>query len=144
VGRFERQRGRKRNQSEEDHPDVPMTAMIDVVFLLLVYFVMAMPQRDVIAHLDVYTPSAEAQPREEPADPPSLIRIGVQADGVRFDGVPVSLSRLDQFLGTLSKASTTQSVLITCGSDSRHGSLVMVLNLCARHGLTNLSVTSGL
>lgn len=119
-----------------------MTPMIDVVFLLLVYFVMTLQPTDLFAHLNVFTPSAEAA-TEAPKDPPSLIRIGVNPGGYTFDGLVVSSTQLESFLARLASASKTQSVLITCSVDSRHGRLVAVLNMCAKFELDNLSVVSG-
>ena len=140
--RNKRERARGRKAETEEHGEVPMTPMIDVVFLLLIYFVMTLQPLDVIAHLDAYTPSSEkTAPTRN--DPPSLIRIGVYAEGYTFDDAPVDEANLDTFLSVLARASKTQSVLIICDLDSRHGRLIRVLDMCAKHGLTNLSVVSG-
>lgn len=135
-----RRRQRKRSFDDGDG-EVPMTPMIDVVFLLLIYFVMTMEPVPIFAHLDVYTPSADRS-QQPPRDPPSLIRIGVYADGYTFDGVSVPFAQLEGYLLRLAEASTTQSVLIQCALDSPHGHLVRLLNVCAKHGLRNLSVVS--
>jgi len=134
-----RKRDRKRRVDENDG-GVPITPMIDVVFLLLIYFVATVEPIPIFAHLNVYTPSSDAPPKEKPVDPPSLIRINVHAEGFTFDGVPVNSRQLDGFLGTLARASKTQSVLIMCSLSAPHGQLVEVLNYCAKHELTNLSI----
>ncbi len=135
-----RKRNRNRDRDQEQ-PEIPMTPMIDVVFLLLIYFVMTLEPTDIFAHLNVYTPSTDAPPKEQ-KDPPSLIRIGIYPDGIAFDDVQVTVTQLEGFMSRLAAASTTQSVLITCSVDSVHGNLVEVLNLCAKYNLTNLSVVS--
>ena len=132
---------RERRRQPMEEGEIPMAPMIDVVFLLLIYFVMTMEPIDIFAHLNVYTPSSDTPPKEQ-KDPPSLIKIGIYPDGYTFDGVVVDFERLDGFLERLARASKTQSVLIQCGSDSRHGGLVRVLNSCAKYELTNLSVVS--
>jgi len=134
-----RKRGRKRRLDDDDG-GIPVTPMIDVVFLLLIYFIATLEPIPIFAHLNVYTPSPDAPPKEKPVDPPSLIRIEVHAEGYTFDGVPVTDRQLDGFLGTLARASKTQSVLIMCSMDAPHGKLVKVLNFCARHELENLSI----
>jgi biopolymer transport protein ExbD len=134
-----RKRGRKR-RFDDDDGGIPITPMIDVVFLLLIYFIATLEPIPIFAHLNVYTPSSDAPPKEKPVDPPSLIRIEVHAEGYIFDGVPVSENQLDGFLGTLARASKTQSVLIMCSLSAPHGRLVKVLDFCAKHGLTNLSI----
>ena len=132
---------RERRRQPMEEGEIPMAPMIDVVFLLLIYFVMTMEPIDIFAHLNVYTPSSDTPPKEQ-KDPPSLIKIGIYPDGYTFDGVVVDFERLDGFLERLARASKTQSVLIQCGSDSRHGGLVRVLNSCAKYELANLSVVS--
>jgi biopolymer transport protein ExbD len=102
---------------------------------------MTMEPTPIFAHLDVFTPSSDRS-QQPPKDPPSLIRIGVHGDGYTFDGVSVPFAQLDGFLSRLAQASTTQSVLIQCALDSPHGNLVQLLNVCAKYGLSNLSVVS--
>ena len=143
AGRRKKREGVKGRKLEAvELGEVPMTPMIVVVFLLLIYFLMTMQPLAVIAHLDVYTPSSDAQ-RATQQDPPSLIRIGVHRDGYTFDGTAVGEGNLETFLEVLARASKTQSVLIICDGASPHGRLVRVLDLCAKFGLTNLSVVSG-
>ena len=131
-----------RKVETDEHGEVPMTPMIDIVFPLLIYFLWTYQSLDVVAHLDVYTPSSE-RTATTPRDPPSLIRIGVYAHGYTFDETPVDEANLDTFLTLLARASKTQSVLIICDLESGHGRLIKVLDMCAKYGLTNLSVASG-
>ena len=134
-----KKRGKRKRDLRSDEIEVPMAPMIDVVFLLLIYFVMTIQPIEVPAHLDVLTPSSDLATKEQ-AEPPSLIRIGIYSDGFTFDGSTVNLHLMERFLGTLSKASMTQSVLIQCAVDSPHGSLIQILNLCAKYNFKNLSV----
>lgn len=140
--RKKREGAKGRRIETEEHGEVPMTPMIDVVFLLLIYFLLTMQPQNVVAHLDVYAPSSERTPPTQ-KDPPSLIRIGIYSDGYTFDDASVDKANLETFLSVLARASKTQSVLIICDVNARHGRLVGVLDLCAKHGLTNLSVVSG-
>ena len=48
-----------------------MTPMIDVVFQLLIYFVVTIKPVDVSAHLDVFRPAADSPPKES-ATPPKI------------------------------------------------------------------------
>lgn len=141
MARARPNRRRRRRERTEGEGEIPMTPMIDVVFLLLVYFVMTLQPTDLFAHLNVFTPSADAA-TEAPKDPPSLIRIGVYPTGYTFDDLAVSSTQLESFLARLATASKTQSVLIECSVESRHGNLVAVLNMCAKFGFSNLSVVS--
>ena len=53
--------------SEMPPAELPMTPMIDVVFQLLIYFIVTIQPVDVLANLDVFRPSPEAK-QEQPAD----------------------------------------------------------------------------
>lgn len=136
-------RSRKRNQDMPEG-EIPMTPMIDVVFLLLIYFVMTMEPPDVFANLNVFTPSPDSPPpKEKPEEPPEVIKIGVFSDGYQFDGVTVTEVTLQRYLGKIGAVNKNTTVMILCASDSSHGSLVRLLNNCAKFGLTNLSVMPG-
>ena len=135
-----KKRRERRRRGDEDESGFLVTPMIDVVFLLLIYFIATLEPLPIFAHLNVYTPSSDAPPKEKPVDPPSLIRVEVHEGGFTFAGLPVTERQLDGFLGTLARASKSQSVLIMCSLTAPHGRLVKVLNFCAKHELTNLSI----
>ena len=94
-----KKRCRRKRDLISDEIDVPMAPMIDVVFLLLIYFVMTIQPVEVAAHLEVLTPSSDLAPREQ-EDPPSLIRIGIYSDGFTFDDSTVNLDLMESFLST--------------------------------------------
>lgn len=145
VKRIGKKARRSRRRGEEQgEGEIPMTPMIDVVFLLLIYFVMTMQPPDVFAHLDVFTPSPDAPPpQEKPEEPPEIVKIGIYPDGFSFDGVVVSEAQLENFLSRIGRMNPNTTVMITASESSAHGDLVRLLNLCARYRLTNLSVMSG-
>ncbi len=118
-----------------------MTPMIDVVFQLLIYFVVTMQPVDVVAHLDVFRPSPEST-KEKPEQPPKMIRIAVYADGFTINDRPVTLNDLDNLMTKLASFDTSQTIMIMCTAESQHERLVQVLDLCSKAGLTNLSVVS--
>lgn len=132
---------RKRNKPQAENPEIPMTPMIDVVFQLLIYFIVTMKPVDVVANLDVSRPSAE-KTAEDQRVPPKLIRIVVFPDGYTINDKQVSAQELDALLSKLAALDKNQTILITCGSLSPHKYLVKVLDLCAKSGLRNLSVLS--
>ena len=118
-----------------------MTPMIDVVFQLLVYFVFTMKPIDVSAHLDVFQPSP-GEPPPNQTEPPKMLRIQIFQGAILMNDKTVTLNDLTGILGKLAAISTTQTVMIMCSLDSRHESLVEVLDRCAQAELTNLSVVS--
>jgi biopolymer transport protein ExbD len=118
-----------------------MTPMIDVVFQLLIFFIVTLKQEDILSRLDVSRPAPEqtAPPEEQIKD---LLTIEVHEDGYILQGRPMSLAVLDARLTRLAGFSKDVSVIIKCTADSPHRNLVALLDLCAKAGLNNLSVFS--
>lgn len=132
---------RKRKRPEAAPPELSMTPMIDVVFQLLIYFIVTIKPIDVITNLDVFRPAPDpnAQPDEKP---PQLIRIGVFPDGYTVNDNPVTLDAMDRALGRLAAIDAGQTIMITVSAYSEHGALIRALDLCAKNGLRSLSVVS--
>ncbi len=121
--------------------EVAMTPMIDVVFQLLVYFVVTFEPIDVFAHLQVYRPSPD--PKAQKTDiPPKMIRIAVYPDGFTINDKPVSVDQMTDLMFTLADIDKNQTIMISCTAGSKHKQLVKVLDLCAMAELNNLSVVS--
>jgi biopolymer transport protein ExbD len=71
-----------------------------------------------------------------------MIKIMIFQEGFSINDRPVGLQDLDRLLTKLAGLDKTQTILIMCASQSPHGRLVDVLDLCAKSGLINLSVVS--
>jgi biopolymer transport protein ExbD len=118
-----------------------MTAMIDVVFQLLIFFIVTNKPQDVITNLDVFRPSPEQQKKEQ-LEVPNLVKIQIFPDGFMINDKRVPISDLEVLVAKLASYSKEQTILIMCASLSRHADLVHVLDLCTKSGLKNLSVIS--
>ena len=132
---------RKRKRAEGTQAELEMTPMIDVVFQLLIYFIVTTKPIDVITNLDVFRPAPD---QKAPPDtkPPNLVRIGIYQDGYTVNDVPASLELLDTALAKVASIDAGQTLMITVSALSEHGQLVKALNLCAKNGLKSLSVVS--
>lgn len=121
--------------------NLPLTAMIDVVFQLLVYLIVTAKPKDVIANLDVFRPSPDHRAAPD-TTPPKMIRVTIYPDGLTINDKQVSFDDLNGLMGKLAALDKNQTILITCTSKSRHENLIRVLDLCTQNGLKNLSVVS--
>ena len=130
-----------RRRREERGTDFEMTPMIDVVFQLLIYFIVTIKPVDVAAHLDVFRPSA-SRPPPDATQPPKMIRIEIFPGTITMNERAVDIETLGQILGKLGRLSSTQTVMIMCAAESKHDQLIQVLDRCASAGLVNLSVVS--
>ena len=137
---------RKRREREEAEVEVSMTPMIDVVFQLLIYFLVTFSTPDVLAHLDISRPAPDSSQPEQ-RTPPKMIRVNIYAggdldSGYGLNGRAVSRVELVSILTRLAGFSTNQTVLITCAGSSEHAKLIGVLDLCAQNSLSKISVMS--
>ena len=130
----------KRFKIESEAAKLEMTPMIDVVFQLLVFFIVTLKQEDILSQLDVSRPAPDKTPPVKTDI--DLLEITVYKDGFVLRGRPISLRQLDRNLSRLAGYSTKISVIIKCTGDSPHANLIKVLDLCAKSNLKNLSVFS--
>jgi biopolymer transport protein ExbD len=122
-----------------DVPQLEMTPMIDVVFQLLIFFIVAIKQEDILAHLTVARPGVPVRQEEVAVSP---IEIEVNRAGILLHGRAVDRAGLERQLVILAAFAPKSSVIIRCTADSRHASLVQALDTCEQAGLRNLSVLS--
>lgn len=121
--------------------ELSMTPMIDIVFQLLIYFILTFEPQDVMANLDVFRPAPDAQQREQ-METPNVIRIVIYQDGFTMNDRQMGLQRIEQLMTRLAGIDPNQTVLIMATAHSRHANLIDILDLCAKVGMKNLSVVS--
>ena len=126
-------------RSQED-AKVEMTPMIDVVFQLLIFFVVTLKQEDILAKLMASRPAPD--PNAKPDQQPDLIDITVHKHGFIFKGKPVSLEGLDRTIERYSRGSKNANVIIRCTSDSKQRYLVQAMDICSKYKMKNLSIFS--
>ena len=132
---------RTRRGIDAPEGELEMTPMIDVVFQLLIYFIVTIKPVDVVTNLDVFRPAPN--PNQPPdTKPPNLLRIGVYQDGYTLNDNPVSLDAMDTALARIARIDAGQTIMVTVSAFSDHGSLVRALDLCAKNGLKSLSIVS--
>ena len=131
----------KRKENKGESPKLDMTPMIDVVFQLLIFFVVTLKQEDIFSKLSAArpAPNPDDKVKEQQQD---LINVIVAPQGFVFNGRPMRLPELDRSIERLSGYSKTAMVIIKCTSDSPHAFLIQVLDVCNKHGMTNLSIFS--
>jgi len=111
-----------------------LTPMIDVVFLLLVFFMLAARfGAEGALNVTLAAPGAAAQWQ----GPPRLVTVA--PEGLRLNGVPVTMEALPGALADL-MAAPDDPVLVRAADGSPTGTLVAVLDALARAGLARLVV----
>jgi len=143
LGSTRRRERKKKQQDESERP--PMVTMIDVVFLLLVYFILTFENTDIHNEFRVQRPQSgtEAQRAPEPVfyQIEVLTRVGdATAPTYLVNGMgPLTEASLDQVLAQITPE---ESIAFLCAEDSVHEDLVTGMNACSRHGLSKIAVLS--
>ena len=123
-----------------DKVSLEMTPMIDVVFQLLIFFIVTLKQDDIFAQLEALRPQPDSRPTPDNPREPTTILIGEY--GLYYNGNIVSETQLKNNMIRIARQSTDTSVVIKCDGKSPHGLLVRALDICNDVGLRKLSVFS--
>jgi biopolymer transport protein ExbD len=128
--------------------EMQMGPMIDMVFLLLVFFMVTAKPVKQESDINIGLPGTVAQ--EEALDIPDEQRITIRADGqVILNDQPMDSPQspvLPTLIGTLKRFKETadankSEALITIDADdaAQHQRIVTVLNACAQAGITGVT-----
>ena len=132
--------GRERKRNLGEKAELNMTPMIDVVFQLLIFFIVTLKQEDILARLEVNRPAPEQ--RIPPKEDIELLTVQVYNKGFVLQGKKVTLEELGRQMAKVASLNKNVSVIIKCTADSPHAFLMQALDMCAQSNLNNLNVFS--
>jgi biopolymer transport protein ExbD len=120
-----------------------LTSMLDVIFLLLCFFVTASVFSQWENEISIQLPSAATG--EQPARMPGEIIVNLGKDGaISVNGRTLTLEDLESRLARIAKFYPGQPVIIRADRDTRYDSLVKVIDTCRAADVWNFSLaTSG-
>ena len=128
----------------QDNPQLDMTPMIDVVFELIIFFVVTIQQEDIYSRLNANRPApSNSQSNSNESDTTVTIEIGRGPDAnglLVYNKRPVRRSELDQNLREVARTSKKTPIIVKCAEDSPHKALVDVLDICYRNELFSVSI----
>ncbi|MGD8568130.1 MAG: biopolymer transporter ExbD [Gammaproteobacteria bacterium] len=126
-------------QSRKDDPDVNITPLIDIVFLLLIFF-MVSTTFDRESEIDVTLPEAAI---DAPQKKNEIIDITISPDGVFYiNGKRVinkQVSTLKQALLKVADGREDPPILISADANAKHQSVVAVMDAARQLGFIHLS-----
>lgn len=119
-----------------------LTPLIDVVFLLLIFFLVTSEFEEEERRLDIVLPTATTavpmvgKPRE--------IVIDIDEDGdVYLRGQPTSIDDLEKLLkASVASNPTNQTAVIRADRNTSFQPVVSVMDVCNRSGISDYSVTT--
>ena len=126
----------------QDNPQLDMTPMIDVVFELIIFFVVTIKQEDLFSRLNANRPAPSPPNQNTPESDTSVtIAVGKGRDAngaLVLNGREVKRSELDHHLREIVSKKTP--IIVRCSEDSPHKALVDVLDICYRNQLFSVSI----
>jgi biopolymer transport protein ExbD len=136
---------KKKERVKSEGVALDMTPMIDVVFQLIIFFVVTLKQEDILSHLDAMAPSPDS--KAAPAEKIEMLTIDIYnpnqgGEGFLVNKTPVSYRQLDSEIKRAARNNKGSTVLLRCTKDSPHSLLVKALDLCNKYGMTNLAIFS--
>ncbi len=128
----------------QENPALDMTPMIDVVFELIIFFVVTIKQEDTLSKLNANRPApSNSSSSSSESDTTVTIEIGRGHDAnglLLYNKREVRRSELDQNLREIARTSTKTPIIIRCAEDSPHKALVDALDICYRNNLFSVSI----
>ena len=106
---------KKKQRKDAEKAALEMTPMIDVVFQLLIFFVVTLKQEDILSHLDVVRPAAQSVQDKNPDD--DLLQVTVYKDGFVLQGFPINVKELERKLTQIASYNRKVSLIIKCTGD---------------------------
>jgi len=123
---------------EEDNFVMEMTPLIDVVFLLIIFFMVSTVFVDFSRRMDINLPSSKSSIIDEK---PKTLEIEMSKDKKIFlAGKPVTLLGLEQILRKLDEKGKKQTAIISADKVLPYGEVIQVMGLLQKAGIPDISV----
>jgi biopolymer transport protein ExbD len=127
-----------RGRAMPHHPGIQLAPLVDVLLLLLIFFLMTWNAARNENELDVKVPKANAA--KEKAAPIGDVVVNVKSDGnVVVNRRTLSAPELSELLRNLVQLNAEQAVVIRGDEAGAYKNIVSVLNLCSEAGVTNVA-----
>ena len=118
-----------------------MSAMSDVVFLLLIFFIVTLSSYVETTLLDIKIPTAPSAENKDAPDLERIVKIEIAENGgYMANGVPMDRMALLSLLKRYARLMPDAEFLIRCHPESEHGDLVLFLADASAMNLKNLKL----
>ena len=122
-------------------PVLALTSMLDVIFLLLCFFVTVSVFSQWESEISIKFPSSKTS--EQPERLPGEIIVNLTREGVvKVNGMAMPLAELKTRLAKIAKFYPGQPVIIRADKDTRYESLVEVMDTCREADVWNFSLAT--
>lgn len=116
-----------------------LAPLIDVLLLLLLFFILTLDMGRRETELDISVPAAD-EGKENNTRHVGEIVINVRKDGeIRVEGESLTLDQLLSKLKLIASVHKDQAVILRLDKDSRNETTIDILNTCQKAGIWNVS-----
>jgi biopolymer transport protein ExbD len=127
-----------RSHAPLQHPGIQLAPLVDVLLLLLIFFLLTWNAARNENELDVKVPKASAA--KEKSAPVGDVVVNVKADGnVVVNRRTLTPAELTDLLKSLVQLNTEQAVIIRGDEAGAYKNIIGVLNICTEAGITNVA-----
>lgn len=127
-----------RKQLMPSHAGFQMAPMVDIMFILLVFFMVSSLYVQWETRVDVTVPSAESGVRATRQAGEIIVNID-EAGNYFVNEVRMEPGRLASLLANVSEQFPNQPVIIRADGQTPHASVVRVLDICRRVDIWNIA-----
>jgi biopolymer transport protein ExbD len=127
-----------RSRGQLHHPGIQLAPLVDVLLLLLIFFLLTWNAARNENELDVKVPKASAA-KDKPA-PIGDVVVNVKTDGnVVVNRRTLTSAELTELLKGLVQLNSEQAVVIRGDEAGAYKNIIGVLNICTEAGVTNVA-----
>jgi biopolymer transport protein ExbD len=125
-------------REDEDNFALDLTPLIDVVFLLLIFFMVSTVFVDFNRRMDLTLPSSKSSSTEDPGE---VLTIELTADQkMFFQGTQISISQLESKLRDVIKAGGKKSAVVRADKGLSFGKVIEVMGILRAEKIEDISV----
>ena len=125
---------------QDDLPAINLTPMIDIVFNLIIFFMVSTRFTEMERKVDLTVP--QVADNKTLAEVPKSRTINIYRDGrVTLDGAAVSLRELTDHLAAVQRQHGHQNVVIRGDADAPFQNVAAVFSACQRAGVSEMGIS---
>lgn len=124
---------------KEEALELQLLPLIDVVFLLLIFFLMGTTFIELLDKLDIQLPPSKVASRQERRN--NLLEMSATGE-IYLNGASVSMDELERSLERISRGKGSKTVVIKADRRVSHGDVVQVMGQCQKVGLLDIAIAA--
>jgi biopolymer transport protein ExbD len=127
-----------KNNQEETSENINITPLIDVVFLLLLFFILTTTFTS-LPGFKINLPKSQSASQEKTNN----INIFISEEGqISFDSKQINIKDLELILKEKAKIGTDQMVIISADQNSKHGLIVNIMDKIKESGFSKITIAT--